>query len=403
MKKQSDEEIESVISFNFFDKEKLLSNQYHNAFEITNNHLHELIDFSELKYDDIIQSQQKYIQSFDKDFQCLEEISMCIELIKNRKNQEIDFVSHYDTLITGFIKNLQIKKDGIENSVDFDDLILQEEKQISELKIMMDKFVMDTKESDLKTTYNTLLKTKDEIEISVMVNLCSLLIHSTTIDSRSVEKLLRNYGELKNRMINFSKSKLNKEEIIAIGNKIKLTVSKIDPNRSEDRILCTKYSHLLAFGLWGIAASEFLYCEFKKEELIIKSKKLKEEIIPIDLEIKHLENLKSKLNLTDQCKNENNELDSILLMFEEIKGMILNYAGKQYPEEIENKRMYFSRINSSLLMEEESILDLYSSFKSISKKYSKSSVQTSSIISNGNKPYLYLNGMCGLLNCLRRK
>jgi len=403
MHKSIVEDKQQIITYDLFSSANISQSQYHTAFEITKNHLQEIINFAEMKYEDIIKNRQGYINSFDDDFQCFEEMSRCIELIKNRKNQELDCVNHYDTLISGWIKTLQSKKESLANSEDFNKLISDEEQKIIEMIELMNKIVNDATESDLKTTYNTLLKSKDDIEISVMVNLCSLLTHTTSINPKTVEKMLRHFNDLKATMMNFTRSNLSKEDIIAIGNKIKLSVSKIDPNRSEDRILCTKYSHLLVFGLWGIAASEMSLHKIIKEELIIKAKKFSEEIIPIDIEIDQLENLKSRLSISNDCINENNELDSILTQFEEIKTSILDFARIHLPEEIENKRMYFSKINSILLMEEDSIPDLYSAFRTLSNDKSKISIESLKNIRNYNKPYRYLQGMCGFLNCFRHK
>ena len=249
----------------------------------------------------------------------------------------------------------------------------------------------------MKKSYEKLLKKKDDIEISVYINLVGLIIGKQSVIPSEVEKAIRTFDTLKKNMATINLEKVSQNQAKNTRMSILKIMENIDPKFSKNEELVKNYSHLFSFAKWVIATSELILNMCAQPNLEANCG-VREKLVLISYR-DYLVTEKMILNANNSVSEESDSImkirDNFIICLNDNKEVL--QKNETFIKIINSGRL--SDLNANLNCENSQITDLYKYFEK--SKIPSVHRQEHSIYKN-TAAYFCNSTLCGYLNCLKK-
>ena len=345
------------IHFKNFKHIKIDPKKRSDALDLMQMHLSKVTFYAERIFSNV--EKPKFLLSFmmQDDLEIINQLILFNQNVENYYSQKIDIISKYEQ--NSFIKEQhiinEIHSDTMNN--DIERQIKNNSKEIIKLRKILSIFLNKCKEEDLKKIYHSLLKKKDQFEISVVTSLSNIILNQLNPSPSLIQKCTRNYCFLIDKMKTFKEfeSNFTIDEARDIWSNLKNILNKIDPKKSNNKEFVNRYSHLLNYASWAIASIELIYnFQVLKEYKELKEKKSIESI-ENNSEIDPMKN--NPFIALHENANEN--FESIKSLQKEINNLRNSISVQLIINRKQNNNDLFQSLNQNLNVERKNISMLY--------------------------------------------
>ena len=341
------------------------------------------------------------------DLEFINLISSIIEILLQAQSEENENLVKQKIAIQGKIANIKGNIDSIKiqngENYEFNNINLQ----INEINKSISSALKEFKEEDLKTSYSILRKKKDDLEISVYSNLSMLILNKIEVSPQTVEKTIRTYSDLLQKMVNFNPKEIDvqiyKKILHNLDNLNLFTNQENNLSLAQERNPINDHKskiHLMAILKWIKGIAKLGILNHQKEQM--NSGNNNELVKNLENELQDLINKENEINSNNQTEME----------IEKVRGIIddLSMIGERSQQIVKQAQEYIKRICDnpkrkieSVLKEENfTISELYSQFQKMSNgNKSASHIKES----NPKKHMTHLicpSNLCGMLKCLKQ-
>jgi len=385
--------IENIgIPYEIFDHSLIANNQLHAALEITINHLKAILKLNKSKQNE--STLQTIADIYASDINNQNKIISLLETLSQKVINELELNSKVMDILKE--KSREIETEMIQND---SYSIKNNFNSIKEHILKMEKEFMELAnactEPDLQQSFHHLRNTKDEFEIAIYTNIGKLIFSVDIVDIAALGKIMKNFNEMKSKMINIKNNFLQKEQLYFIANTTNDIIYQIDPSKEGSNEFYLKYKHLLPYANFIIKAVDYLLC--KNSDLEIKqtlSHVSEKKEISIS-NFHYFYTVKESLNFSDPIQTEQIELSKICTLFKDIKKINCTEF-EILQNEFTISEDYFKPLNTELNAEENSIKELYEVFIKLFQKDYLDKPKIRANLSTQEKKSLRFNfcGMC---------
>jgi len=374
----------NIPYFSYLDIDKISHKSLSDSFDIIKNHLISTFLFLNQKYN------QDYLMLNSKSNELIQNKLLLTKLLCNAKylgksiDKSEEIFQSNQKLITETSESIKITNNNLK--------VIEEDIKTF-IQILREIETKLTKEN-LNFIYQHLFETVDEIEVSIMNGVVSILIPTKEASPQNCELFLKEFDILKAKLSEFSGKDVPEGVAMHIFKKIKSNFDKFDPSFTQDQALVKQYNYLLLYAQWAEVA-----CELSMANLAL----LKEQKRILD---EGKNNNSSKREIIQQIVNEysyshqysvKTEFNKLIKNIESIESDKNDKINSLNSNITYFNHLYFNPLNLKLSIDEEEIQELRDAGKNKSMKEI-----TKSNISIAKEFILDRQNNCHLFNCFTK-